>query len=41
VDRHFNLVYATALRIANGDAHLVQDAVQSVFTVPAPRSASA
>jgi RNA polymerase sigma factor (sigma-70 family) len=31
VDRHFNLVYATALRIANGDAHLAQDVVQSVF----------
>jgi RNA polymerase sigma factor (sigma-70 family) len=32
VDRHFNLVYATALRIASGDAHLAQDVVQSVFT---------
>ena len=32
VNRHFNLVYATALRIANGDAHLAQDVAQSVFT---------
>ncbi len=32
VDRHFNLVHATALRIVNGDAHLAQDVAQSVFT---------
>lgn len=32
VDRHFNLVYATALRIANGDAPLAQDVAQHVFT---------
>lgn len=32
VDRQFNLVYATALRIANGDAHLAQDVAQNVFT---------
>jgi RNA polymerase sigma factor (sigma-70 family) len=32
VDRHFNLVYVAALRIAAGDAHLAQDVVQSVFT---------
>jgi RNA polymerase sigma factor (sigma-70 family) len=32
VDRHFGLVYTAALRIADGDAHLAQDVVQSVFT---------
>lgn len=32
VDRYFNLVYATALRIANGDVHFAQDVAQSVFT---------
>src|SRR5580658_3054669 len=32
VDRHFNLVYVTALRIANGEVDLAQDVVQIVFT---------
>ncbi|HEX3720958.1 MAG TPA: sigma-70 family RNA polymerase sigma factor [Verrucomicrobiae bacterium] len=32
VGRHFNLVYTTALRIANGDAALAQDVAQNVFT---------
>ncbi|MDB6128571.1 MAG: polymerase, sigma-24 subunit, subfamily [Verrucomicrobia bacterium] len=32
VRRHLDFVYATALRQANGDAHLAQDATQRVFT---------
>jgi RNA polymerase sigma factor (sigma-70 family) len=32
VDRHFNVIYATALRIASGDVHLAQDVAQNVFT---------
>ncbi|HEX4122083.1 MAG TPA: sigma-70 family RNA polymerase sigma factor [Verrucomicrobiae bacterium] len=32
VTRHFNLVYATASRICNGNAHLAQDVAQTVFT---------
>src|SRR5580658_564092 len=40
VNRHFNLVYATALRIANGDAHLAQDVAQSVFTDVARKAKS-
>lgn len=32
VQRHFNLVYGTALRLANGDASLAQDVAQTVFT---------
>jgi DNA-directed RNA polymerase specialized sigma24 family protein len=40
VNRHFNLVYATALRIANGDAHMAQDVVQNVFTDIASKARS-
>lgn len=32
VQRHVNLVYATAKRLANGDAHLAEDISQQVFT---------
>ena len=32
VDRHFNVIYATALRIASGDVHMAQDVAQNVFT---------
>jgi RNA polymerase sigma factor (sigma-70 family) len=32
VSRHFNVVYGTALRLANGDASLAQDVAQTVFT---------
>ena len=32
VERHLNLVYSVALRVAGGDAHLAQDAAQLVFT---------
>ncbi len=32
VRRHVDLVYSTALRRVNGDAHLAQDVAQSVFT---------
>ena len=32
VQRYVNLIYATALRLLNGDAHLAQDATQAVFT---------
>lgn len=31
VGRHIDLVYATALRMANGDRHLAQDITQTVF----------
>jgi RNA polymerase sigma factor (sigma-70 family) len=32
VRRYVDLVYATALRLLNGDAHLAQDVTQTVFT---------
>lgn len=32
VNRHFNLVYGTALRLTNGDSSLAQDVAQTVFT---------
>jgi RNA polymerase sigma factor (sigma-70 family) len=32
VSRHFNLVYGTAYRLANGDVNLAQDVAQTVFT---------
>ena len=38
VARHVNLVYATALRILNGDSHLACDVAQSVFTDLARKS---
>jgi RNA polymerase sigma factor (sigma-70 family) len=31
VDRYLNLVYSTALRLVNGDAHLAEDVSQTVF----------
>ena len=31
VERHLNLVYSTALRLLNGDAHRAQDVAQTVF----------
>ena len=31
VSRYLNLVYSTAVRLVGGDAHLAQDAVQTVF----------
>ena len=32
VERHLRLVYSTAIRLMNGDAHRAQDICQSVFT---------
>ena len=32
VRRHIDLVYSVALRQANGDTHLAEDATQAVFT---------
>ena len=32
VRRHVNLVYSTALRQVNGDAHLAQEVAQTIFT---------
>ena len=32
VERHVNLVYSTARRVVNGDAHLAEDVAQTVFT---------
>jgi RNA polymerase sigma factor (sigma-70 family) len=40
VRRHIGLVYNTALRVANGDAHLAQDVAQTVFTDLARKAAT-
>jgi RNA polymerase sigma factor (sigma-70 family) len=40
VRRHIALVYNTALRVANGDAHLAQDVAQTVFSDLARKAAS-
>ncbi|HVK58829.1 MAG TPA: sigma factor, partial [Candidatus Kapabacteria bacterium] len=31
VNRYLNLVYSTAVRLVNGDAHLAEDVTQRVF----------
>jgi DNA-directed RNA polymerase specialized sigma24 family protein len=40
VRRHLDLLYSAALRQVNGDAHLVQDVAQTVFTDLARKAAS-
>src|SRR5687767_13354762 len=40
VRRHIALVYNTALRLANGDAHLAEDVAQTVFSDLARKAAS-
>ncbi len=40
VRRHVNLVYSVVLRRLNGDAHLAQDAAQTVFTDLARKASS-
>src|SRR5688572_13878814 len=40
VRRHLGLVYNTALRVANGDAHLAEDVAQTVFSDLARKAGS-
>ncbi|HEY3857356.1 MAG TPA: sigma-70 family RNA polymerase sigma factor [Verrucomicrobiae bacterium] len=39
VERHLKLVYSTAMRVVNGDAHLAQDISQTVFANLARKAA--